>query len=188
MTAKPNRRTKVTRSLLQNALMELMQEKAFSRITVKELCEQADLNRTTFYLHYPNQEALLADVEEQANRRTVAFIQKIRTGGDRIHYTTLLLEHIKENECIYRVLLTNNPNGTFRDTFLDRVEENIQDNIPEAGTPVQSNYIHFFIVSGCVNVIGKWIDGGFEQPTEEMADLICRMAEGVYLPFSPAAQ
>ena len=47
-----SRRTQMTRRLIRTALIELMGEKTFERITIKELCERADVNRTTFYLHY----------------------------------------------------------------------------------------------------------------------------------------
>ena len=47
MENKESRRTHMTKMLLKTALIELMQEKPFRQITIKELCERADLNRTT---------------------------------------------------------------------------------------------------------------------------------------------
>ena len=41
-----------TRAVLKNALLSLMKEKSVKHITVKELCDRADINRGTFYLHY----------------------------------------------------------------------------------------------------------------------------------------
>ena len=48
----------MTKMLLKDALIELMEEIPFRKISIKDICEQADLNRTTFYLHYADQEAL----------------------------------------------------------------------------------------------------------------------------------
>ncbi len=47
MEQKESRRVTMTKLLLKTALIELMQEKPFPQITIKELCERADLNRTT---------------------------------------------------------------------------------------------------------------------------------------------
>ncbi len=60
---KENRKTKYTQMVLQDALMELMAEKSISKITIKELCEKADINRTTFYAHYTDQNDLLHEIE-----------------------------------------------------------------------------------------------------------------------------
>ena len=57
-----SRRTQMTKKLFRTALVELMQEKPFHKITIKEICDRADLNRTTFYLHYEDQNQLLNEI------------------------------------------------------------------------------------------------------------------------------
>jgi len=52
-------RIKRTRQLLQQALSDLMREKSFEAITVKEIAERATLNRVTFYAHFQDKYALL---------------------------------------------------------------------------------------------------------------------------------
>ena len=52
MAEKTDRRIRKTRAQLRKGLAELMQEKSVSEITVKELVERVDINRSTFYLHY----------------------------------------------------------------------------------------------------------------------------------------
>lgn len=52
-------RVKRTRSLLVQAFVELLAEKDFQLITVRDISERATVNRTTFYLHYPDKFALL---------------------------------------------------------------------------------------------------------------------------------
>ena len=51
MNTKDNQRARLTRMLFKNAYLELME--AGDRINVRALCEKAQLNRSTFYLHYP---------------------------------------------------------------------------------------------------------------------------------------
>ena len=69
-----SRRTQMTKRLIRTALVELMEEKTLERITIKELCERADVNRTTFYLHYSDQRSVLNDLKEEVCRQTIAMI------------------------------------------------------------------------------------------------------------------
>lgn len=51
---KNDARVRYTKLVLKNALLKLMQTKPINKITVKEVCELAGLNRATFYAHYGN--------------------------------------------------------------------------------------------------------------------------------------
>ena len=61
---KTDARVKYTKMVLKKALMELMQHKPVNKITVKEICERAELNRATFYAHYSDCFDLLESIEE----------------------------------------------------------------------------------------------------------------------------
>lgn len=58
---KSDRRIRRTRAAIQSAFLKLIFEKDINRITIKELCERADINKSTFYLHYQD----IYDLEEQ---------------------------------------------------------------------------------------------------------------------------
>ena len=60
---KTDARVKYTRMVLKKALLELMQHKPVNKITVKEICERAELNRATFYAHYSDCFDLLESIE-----------------------------------------------------------------------------------------------------------------------------
>lgn len=60
-----NRRIRMTRKLIRGALIELLQEKTIDKISVKEICARADVNRSTFYDHYEDIYALLGDMEAE---------------------------------------------------------------------------------------------------------------------------
>ena len=76
MTApKTDRRILRTRALLRQGLAELMQEKNAGDITVKELVAHANVNRSTFYLHYTDIDQMLASVEAELLARIEASVQ-----------------------------------------------------------------------------------------------------------------
>lgn len=58
-----DRRVKYTKMILRQSLIEVLKEKPISRLTIKELCERADINRATFYSHYSDQFDLLKQIE-----------------------------------------------------------------------------------------------------------------------------
>ena len=60
-----SRRTRYTRRAMQDALIELLRDQPLGSITVKALCERADVNRSTFYAHYASIEELLHDIEDE---------------------------------------------------------------------------------------------------------------------------
>ena len=65
MAEKTDRRIRKTRAQLRKGLAELMQEKSVSEITVKELVERVDINRSTFYLHYTDIYNMLDSIEKE---------------------------------------------------------------------------------------------------------------------------
>ena len=82
MNIKNNRRTGRSKILLKNALMDLLGEKgSVTKISVRELCERADLNRSTFYAHYSEPKELLEEVE---NELLVATQDHLEKGGAEI--------------------------------------------------------------------------------------------------------
>ena len=62
---KVDRRVKYTKIMLKDALVKLMQKQHVSSISVKSLCDLADINRSTFYTHYTDQYELLHQTEEE---------------------------------------------------------------------------------------------------------------------------
>ena len=62
---KLDRKTRYTRKALSDSLIELMRDRPFIKITIMDLCEKADVNRTTFYAHYRDSYDLLLQIEEE---------------------------------------------------------------------------------------------------------------------------
>ena len=61
---KTDARIRYTQSVLKQVLLSFLKEKPINKITVKEVCERAGLNRATFYAHYSDCFALLESIEE----------------------------------------------------------------------------------------------------------------------------
>lgn len=61
---------------MDKAFLSLLEKKDFSYITVKEICEKAKVNRSTFYLHYETLEDLLSESVEYMNEQFLAYMKQ----------------------------------------------------------------------------------------------------------------
>ena len=62
---KTDARVRYTQKVLKDSLLQLLEKKPVNKITVKEVCELAELNRATFYAHYTDGFALLESIENE---------------------------------------------------------------------------------------------------------------------------
>ena len=67
---KTDRRTVMTKGMIKDALLELLQNTTYEKITVTALCKQSEITRATFYLHYNNIDDVLEELLDDALRLT----------------------------------------------------------------------------------------------------------------------
>ena len=66
-------RVQFTKKVLKDALLRILKDKPIGKVTIKELCEEAGLNRGTFYLHYNEPNDVLKEIESDFVREQLAF-------------------------------------------------------------------------------------------------------------------
>ena len=101
-----------TKALLIRSLSALMKQKNIKDITVKELCEYADINRGTFYLHYKDIYDMLDSIEQELSEKFLQIFQKYNSETNEDFPYPLFLEIFKlvdDNAELFRVLI--GPNG-----------------------------------------------------------------------------
>ena len=105
---KVDRRVRRSRRLLAAALLTLVTQKKFSDISVQDITDQADMNRSTFYLHFQSkEELLLAALVEQFDELVGRFgeISQTRTIWETPEIDLWVFEHIAEHAPVYKALL-----------------------------------------------------------------------------------
>lgn len=177
MEKKLNRRTRMTKLLLKASLIELLQSKSLHHITIKEICENADLNRSTFYLHYTDQYALLAEIEQDVAEQTKNYLEKVASDAEGVTYLEIFLNYIKENEKTFRILLCGQDNFDFQTLFIENTLAQIKAGRQGTISAPIEKYVYDFIIYGCIHMIIEWIQSGFDVSCEELADTIFKMAD-----------
>ncbi len=75
----PDLRVKKTERAIRQALLELLQEKHISKITVRELTQRAEINKTTFYSHYETLDHLIDELEDEAIAAILSHVEGFRS-------------------------------------------------------------------------------------------------------------
>ena len=102
MEKKPDRRVKRTCEALQQSLLALMQHQPLEQITVRELCQKADINRGTFYLHYHDvyelYDAVQMGIMDELNRAVETHCSQVQEDEDPAPYIILdIFEYFTQN-------------------------------------------------------------------------------------------
>lgn len=175
MNTKNNQRTRLSKILLKNALMDLLSEKgSVTKISVRELCERADLNRSTFYAHYSEPKELLEEVEAELLDATQEHLQKIGAENDigAHRYLLSFLIYIKENDKPFRTLLIDAGDPEFRSKFMQQSIIQFVENLDIAFPKEQEQYIYSYILNGSTGVIIQWMRSDYSIDENALVDLL----------------
>jgi hypothetical protein len=174
---KENQRIALTKTLLKNSLIDLMHTKAISKITIKELCENAGINRSTFYLYYTDQFALLKEIEDVLLLNAKEHLKNIDSNLINLHYLKELLYYMQANSDIFYTLLCRQENLSFQTAFIEISIRNLEINLNLQCEEKISGYIFRYLTMGCLSLITKWFEAGFDMSPEELAEMIFRLSD-----------
>ena len=181
-----------TAARMDEAFLTLLEKKNFTYITVKEICEAAGVNRSTFYLHYETMTDLLSESVSHMNEQFLAcmkkdsptFVTRLRDCPldelDLItpEYLTPYLNYIEQHKRLFRTATENaavlgmdkSYDGLFRHVFtpiLDRY-----------GIPQQDRrYIMAFYIQGLMAIISEWLRNDCADSVAYIVDMIQRCAK-----------
>jgi len=177
---KLDRRKKYTRKVLKESMIMLLKEKQISEVTVKELCELADVNRSTFYSHYLDLYDLLNKMEEEVldDMKAYLYQHNFQKDEESIQMTKKILEYVVANKEIAQILLHENADPNFRKRVMTIAQKYLMDSWGLADKLDEdfSHYLSIFIIGGCLQMIRKWLDDDLDQSPKEMAVLINNFA------------
>ena len=172
---KDNQRTRISKLLFRNALTDLIKEKGgVSKISVRELCERAELNRSTFYAHYSEPKDILNETESEILAETEEHLKKIggETDAGANRYILSFLKFIRQNDKTFRVLLIDSADPEFRTRFMNQsvvqFVSNLRIDLPER----IEQYVFSYILNGSTGIIIQWIRSDYSIDENETADLL----------------
>ena len=179
---KEDYRKRVTRMLIRHAFTELLRNKPIQSISVKELCEQAGINRGTFYAHYTDIYDLLHKIEDEMLEDFTKTLSPLFGTDPRIltlkKIITEIFQCLKNNADICTVTLGPYGDKDFAARLLTIGQELCIETYTRMfanATRKQIEFCYAFISSGCIGLLEKWLAEGMLSSAEEMAE----MADGL---------
>lgn len=169
-----NRRTAYTRSVIRSTFFDLLNEKSLDKISVREICERADINRSTFYRHYIDINDLMQSIEDEFAAEINHQIEKM--DPDVFDAAILgIFEVVKRNSDLCSYLL----NCEIRRNLLasifaenrDRTYKKWKNFFPGI-TDQQFQWMYVAFFNGIVGVIAEWTRAGLEPDPAEIVKFV----------------
>lgn len=188
MDQKVDRRVRKTKAQLRAGLAKLMQDKSIQEITVKELVDEVDINRSTFYLHYTDIYNMLDQIEAELLAEIISVIDahKMAPIEDAFPFIADIFTILENNKDICRALI--GPNGDL--SFVNGIEHIISSYSMQALSPLfpqglqeDLRYSSAFWLSGCMGLIKSWLLNNRPDSPEHMASLTYQMVMNVVNTF-----
>lgn len=176
---KSDARVRYTRSAIRRAFLRLLQEKPLAKVTVKDVCLQAEINRATFYSHYHDIYDLLEQIEQEMLEHLTAELNSLGPGELEGSLTRMLYQ-IKEYGKLYSVVWSQNCDPGMIDRVIQicYIPFTQASHAEWAGLPPERlELLQSYLISGTGGAIAAWMRGGMEYP-EQTAKLLVRMGSG----------
>lgn len=180
---KESRKTRYTRMALREGLIELMKLKPIDKITIKELCEAADLNRTTFYAYYKDPYDLLYEIEDEILSLIKSTIAELvgKNRPEMLKRIEGVLQYVVDNDKPLRVLMSEQGDVNFQRQLMSAIyrQVGIMPREFRSGDEAARELYFVFIVQGSVGLIQHWLKNGLDRPAKEIVEVIDNMTVGI---------
>jgi len=171
---------------MHNALITLLNKKDFELITVKEICELAEVNRSTFYLHYDNSYDLLKETIEAVYKD---FFSRFSDDGYREinlkeksdeelflitpNYLMPYLEFVEDNRKLFFIMYEKNEMMGADKTYEKWFKEIFGPILTRFGVSQEEQpFIMIFYLKGIIGIINEWLARDCKESKETIISII----------------
>lgn len=175
---------------MDEALVKLLEKKDFDYITIKELCAEAGVNRSTFYLHYENMIDLLEEATEYLSEKfNTYFEDNEKTTMDKVmhgqpedlifiteSHLTPYLTFIKEHRTLFAATLKHPERFRSEKSFKILADKLLYPVLERFNIPKEEQtYILLFYIDGIMGILQNWISNGCTDSEEFITQLIIKV-------------
>lgn len=187
-----DRRILRSQQMIEEAFLRVLKRKEYADITVIDITEEADINRSTFYAHYVDKDDLL----EKITREKLELLKNLRISrqtdeeyAPAFHepdiYFTELFDHLAENEHFYRVMLSRSTPANLPGKIQEMIKESFYQRAArlqrDQKLEVPLDILLDFIASSVQGIIIKWLDNDRIYSPHYMALQLTRLSMlGIY--------
>ena len=177
MERKENQRVQLTKRLLKEALLKLLEKKRLDQINVSELCRMADINRATFYKHYAIPQDVLREMEREiaVALRNLAPVEQ--TPETAKTYMESICAYLYSHRQLMRILLESKTDEDILEIVSEtnrRYWSQFGEQNPHGMNEDGAKLMVTFFSAGTYYMIRQWLLDDVEKTPREVADMGCR--------------
>lgn len=169
---KEDRRIRKTKKSLRQALVRLLRYKTLDEITIKELTEEADVHRGTFYHHYRDAYDLKNQVDEEIKAELTDLVQNVKESEIANGPYPLLLRvllYLEDNREVAQMLANDRGPNSLLATLCNQISERcFSSNL----FGEELRYGNQFCAAGLESMMASWIHDGMRMTPKEMAKVM----------------
>ncbi len=175
-----NRRVRMTKRLLQDALLVLLEQNELANISVTSLCAEADVHRSTFYKYYSDPTDLLKEIEQDILDQipTPPQILDKQNQDQLLLSTASFFDFVKQNEKTFRLLFDKNVGNDFPAKL---VEFLCNGYIPVGSSSDEQSdrFVQLYIANGTVGMMREWIISDFPFTSQKITEMMYFLSKKV---------
>ena len=176
MAKKENQRITLTKRMLQEGLLKLLETKNLDKISVTELCRESGINRATFYNHYSSPQDLLTDLESRLTDELHQIIGDPQTIDEISRRLEDACAYLKEHARYVITLYRCHADTDLADIFSELNRNFHRESIRlKNRTSMDTDSIHLvstFICSGSYHLIREWLVKDIQKSPKEISDML----------------
>lgn len=181
----PDRRVQRTRRVLREALSSLLQEHAWDDIGVQDICERADIGRSTFYTHYQGKEQLLAggldDLRKLLREQARAAIGERPT---TLAFVRGLIEHVSDQRKLFRSVIGRKSSHVVQMRFREMVRQLVAEDFARiAAAEWRREAAAHYVAGALVELLAWWVHARDAIPPAEIERYFQRLTLSVVAQF-----
>ena len=162
-----------TKALIENATVEVAINNPEKFPSVREICEKAHIDRSTFYYHFRSIDQLFDYIEDIIHSKIKVLLTNAPYEFNERFFVPVLVD-IVENAALYKLCLfqvrhATSKLGLFQDYFEIFKKQCMKNGIKNDKEVV---FLFNYVQSGCVGCIRTWVKTGFTETPEEMSEIL----------------
>lgn len=161
-----NRKRAYSQRVLRETLLEMLKTTPLHKITVTQLCERADVNRTTFYANYQDLYDLFGSIAIELHETIRNVLLQYENLEGKVYYK-VLLETIRENADVCRAALRISQQE-YQELHIDFAYGNIM--ATRAWQTSLDGNLMEYLLAGTRAIINHWLESDMSTPAEVLAD------------------
>lgn len=169
---KTDKRITKTKRRIKDSLVELMQETSLDKITVKDLCERAEINRNTFYYHYQTIQELFDEITDKFIDEIIAATQG---GSDIYWYFRAMCDVYVKNHDLVSAVLAKHLNVKFYFRYCDVATEIFETEVAKLNPLLDSEILRMlsvYHIHSSIGLLSTWVAQGMKRDPDEIATLL----------------